>query len=77
MKFTPCLSKSLCTEDGTHCRGCGRSHEEIARIRELTASVAQFMAQMNYENPEAFTQYLADKALKKLNARRSRSAAEC
>ena len=29
MKFVPCNS-DLCTKDGTHCAGCGRSHEEIA-----------------------------------------------
>ena len=33
MKFSPCNGK--CTEDGTHCEGCGRSHEEIAEMRAV------------------------------------------
>ncbi|MDD1613160.1 MAG: DUF1289 domain-containing protein, partial [Methylococcaceae bacterium] len=29
MKFSPCIS-GKCTYEGTHCGGCGRTHEEIA-----------------------------------------------
>lgn len=28
MKFGPCIGG--CTNEGTHCEGCGRSHEEVA-----------------------------------------------
>jgi predicted Fe-S protein YdhL (DUF1289 family) len=33
MKFIPCKGSAFCTETGTHCEGCGRSHSEIAETR--------------------------------------------
>lgn len=67
-RFVRCVSKSACTEDGTHCRACGRSHEEIAKVRELTSVLANFAKEMDYENPEEFLEYVAGKALKKIKA---------
>ena len=64
-RFTPCKDRSACTEDGTHCKACGRTHTEIARTRAITADVAQFLARMDYENPEDFMAYLTRKVLKK------------
>ena len=68
VKFTTCRSKSLCTDGGTHCRACGRSHEEIARVRAFTGDLALFAVEMGYENPEEFLDYVARKALKKITA---------
>ena len=68
MKFTPCAGREACNEDGTHCRGCGRSHEEIARTRELTSTLADFLIQAGYENPDEFLDYVGDKTLKKVKA---------
>lgn len=65
MQFIPCKDRNACTEDGTVCKGCGRTHQEIARSRELVAQVADFINTMGYENPEAFVDYLTRKVLKK------------
>lgn len=66
MKFNPCINRNLCTEDGTHCRACGRSHEEIQKTRALTTQVADFLKEMNYENPEDFFAFLQRKVIRKL-----------
>lgn len=65
MQFSPCRGGIHCTQDGTHCQGCGRSHGEIAATREIVEQMAQFALQMDYENLEEFTQFVADKAAKK------------
>ena len=62
MQFTPCQGKDNCTEGGTHCDGCGRSHEEIARTRELIGQIAAFAQDMGYENVREFTSFIAEKA---------------
>lgn len=67
-QFRPCVNRTACTEDGTHCRACGRSHEEIARIRQLTSEVAEFIQDMQYANSEVFLDYLQNKVQKKLTA---------
>jgi predicted Fe-S protein YdhL (DUF1289 family) len=64
MKFTPCLDR--CTYEGTHCQGCGRSHQEIADTKKLVASVVQFIQQQDYENPEDFLSAINKSVLKKL-----------
>ena len=66
MRFNPCQGKDNCTEGGTHCQGCGRSHEEIARTRELIGMVADFASKMGYENYQEFTAFVGDKAAKKV-----------
>ena len=67
MHFKTCINRTACTEDGSHCRACGRSHEEIARVRAITTQVADFVQQMQYENVDEFLVYLSKKVLKKLN----------
>ena len=64
--FKPCVSRIACTEDGTHCRACGRSHEEINALRTLLNQVADFALQMDYDNNEEFLDYLKNKVLKKI-----------
>ncbi|MCW8886466.1 MAG: DUF1289 domain-containing protein [Motiliproteus sp.] len=63
MKFNPCVNQ--CTDLGTHCEGCGRSHEEIRATQGLVKNMVQFMQQMGYENPEEFARAVANKAVKK------------
>ena len=65
MHFKPCINRTACTEDGNHCRACGRSHEEIAAVRAITAQVADFVQQMDYDNVDEFLAYLSKKVLKK------------
>ncbi len=66
MQFSPCQGKDNCTEGGTHCEGCGRSHEEIARTRELIGQVAVFAQEMGYENVREFTAFVGEKAAGKV-----------
>lgn len=65
MQFSPCQGGSNCTEEGTHCQGCGRSHEEIAETRELVNGLAQYIVKMDYENVEDFIKFVAIKSLGK------------
>ncbi len=57
MKFSPCTGN--CTEEGTNCKGCGRSHEEIAEMNMLIAKLVTFAAKMEYENIEDFANGVA------------------
>lgn len=67
MQFSPCKGKDYCTEGGTHCEGCGRSHEEIASTRALIGTVADYALEMGYENHREFAAFIADKAVNKVN----------
>ncbi|WP_127477638.1 hypothetical protein [Sulfurivermis fontis] len=71
MQFTTCVNRTACTEDGVHCRACGRSHDEIARLRQLTDIVAAFALEMDYDNLDDFLNYLTAKVSKKVNATRN------
>jgi hypothetical protein len=64
MKFNPCIDQ--CTFEGTHCQGCGRSHQEIANIKKLVMSIVSFSQSQAYENPEEFVAALSKSVLKKL-----------
>lgn len=57
MKFRPCTGK--CTEEGTHCEGCDRSHEEIAQMKALVGGLTAFAEEMEYENIEDFANGVA------------------
>jgi Protein of unknown function (DUF1289) len=57
MKFSPCTGK--CTDEGTHCEGCGRSHEEIAEMNTLVGNLITFAEKMNYENVDDFANGVA------------------
>ena len=65
MQFSPCRGGDFCTQDGTHCQGCGRSHEEIAGTKALVAAVTQYALDRGYENIEEFTAFVGDKAARK------------
>jgi len=57
MKFSPCTGK--CTDEGTRCEGCGRSHEEIAEMNTLVGNLITFAKKMNYENVDDFANGVA------------------
>ena len=57
MRFSPCNGK--CTEEGTHCEGCGRSHEEIAGMNKPVEELIAFAEKMGYENLEEFADAVA------------------
>lgn len=64
MKFQHCLD--LCTSEGSHCQGCGRSHQEIAETKQLVKGIVSFIKQQDYENPEDFLARINHSVLKKL-----------
>lgn len=57
MKFRPCTGE--CSEDGTHCEGCGRSFEEIDEMRALVGTLVGFARKMEYENYPDFADGVA------------------
>jgi len=63
MKFTPCVDQ--CTKSGSHCEGCGRSHEEIVSTSRLVASMMQFMVKMNYDDMQEFGRFVGAKAARR------------
>jgi hypothetical protein len=66
MKFNPCIGK--CTEEGTHCEGCGRSHEEIAELDTLVGKLISFAEKMDYENVEDYANGVAGSIKYKMGA---------
>lgn len=68
MKFVTCAGRNACTEDGSHCRACGRSHDEINRLRRLTDDMTAFALEMGYDNVDDYLAYLCAKAGKKISA---------
>lgn len=65
MKFNPCVS-GKCTDQGTHCEGCGRTHEEIAETKKMIGVLVNFAQKMDYENHEDFANFIGKSVLKKL-----------
>ena len=72
VKFVACIGKEHCTEGGACCRACGRSHEEIARGRELIAALSAMAEE--YENFEEFIGYVGSKSLKRVRHQRKKAA---
>jgi predicted Fe-S protein YdhL (DUF1289 family) len=66
MKYNPCIDE--CDSKGTHCSGCGRSHQEIAESKQLVKSLVAFIQQQDYENPEEFLAKISKSVLKKVAA---------
>lgn len=64
MKFSPCIDQ--CTKEGTHCEGCGRSHEEIAETKKLVMALVDYAKKKEYENIEEFADAIDKSVLKKL-----------
>ena len=64
MKFNPCTGQ--CTEDGTHCQGCGRTHEEIAQMRLMVGRLVKLALDRGYENQEEFAAAVGHSILWKL-----------
>jgi len=64
--FKTCVNRTVCTEEGSHCRACGRSHEEIIQSRDIVNQVTDFLINMGYDNHEEFLDYLKKKVAKKI-----------
>ncbi len=50
MIFNPCTGK--CTDEGTHCDGCGRTHEDVAVTRKFVKEIVGYIQHKEYENPQ-------------------------
>jgi predicted Fe-S protein YdhL (DUF1289 family) len=67
MKFRPCIP-DRCTKEGTHCEGCGRSHEEIAETKQLILELVGLARRQAYENVDEFAQFVAKSVVAKHQA---------
>ena len=65
MKFSPCIS-GKCTYEGTHCEGCGRTHEEIAETKKIIMELVSYAQMKEYENIEDFANSIGKSVLTKL-----------
>ena len=61
MKFSPCTNQ--CTQSGTHCQGCGRTHTEINETKALTQAMTEHLLKYRYDDPETFTEMVTKKAI--------------
>ena len=67
MKFNPCIP-GKCTDQGTHCEGCGRSHEEITETKKMVMALVNFAQMKGYENHEDFASFIGKSILSKLQS---------
>jgi hypothetical protein len=65
MKFNPC-NPDKCTDQGSHCEGCGRSHEEIAETKRMVTELVCFAQKQGYDNNQDFVNFIGTSVLKKL-----------
>jgi len=64
MKFSPC--KNNCTKDGTHCQGCGRTHQEVQSMSAIGVQLLNHLLEYDYDDPELFLETVSKKALLRL-----------
>ncbi|MGR8981738.1 MAG: DUF1289 domain-containing protein [Gammaproteobacteria bacterium] len=65
MKFNLCIP-GKCTDQGTHCEGCGRSHEEIAETKKMVMNLVSFAQKQGYEKYKDFADFIGKSILSKL-----------
>jgi hypothetical protein len=70
-RFNSCKGKTACRDDGERCLTCERSFAEIEQTRALIDALADFAIAQSYDNVEAFANYVADKAVKKVKHRQN------
>lgn len=70
-QFKPCLGKTACRDDGTRCLTCGRTLEEIMRLRALIEQLTELAIDYDYENVDEFSSYIAHKLNKSIPYRRA------
>jgi hypothetical protein len=71
MKFNPCKGGTFCTDAGTHCEGCGRSHVEIAETKALVKGLVEFVQKQDYDNVEDFATSISAALVKKVHEAQS------
>ncbi len=66
MKYRPCTGG--CTHEGTHCDGCGRTHEDVAELNKMVRGLAEYCKEKDYENTDDFANSVATGIYYKLEA---------
>ncbi len=69
-QFTPCQGKTTCRDDGVRCLTCGRSFDEIVRLREALDQLASLALDYDYANTADYSAYIARKLDKMIAHRR-------
>ena len=72
--FSPCRGKTGCRETADGCTTCGRSRQEIDRLRELMGQLADFAVSCEYRNLDAFARYVASRISKMVEHRQAQAA---
>jgi len=65
-QFNPCQGKMACRDDGNRCLTCGRSLQEITRLRDLMAQLTALAIDYDYENINEYSAYIAQKLEKSI-----------
>jgi hypothetical protein len=73
-RFQPCQGKDACRDNGERCVTCGRSLEEIARLRAAMDALAGIAMDFGYDNVEEYAAYVARKLFKTVNHRREQAS---
>lgn len=68
--FTPCLGKTVCRDNGERCLSCGRSFDEITRLRNALDQLATLALDYDYANSTEYSAYIARKLDKIIAHRR-------
>ncbi len=66
MQFKPCNGE--CTDEGTCCEGCGRTHQEIDAMRKPVEDLVTLYKKMNYDNLDDFANAVAGSIRYKMGA---------
>ncbi len=74
MVFQPCQGKTACRDDGQRCLTCGRTLDEIRWLRDLLDQLSAMAIEHDYDNVDAFTNYIAHKLPKMIAYRRENNA---
>ncbi|MES9990880.1 MAG: hypothetical protein ABW098_02940 [Candidatus Thiodiazotropha sp.] len=69
-RFTPCQGKNACRDNGEICLTCGRSLEEITKLRDLMQQLTTLAVTHDYENVDDFANYVARKLIKMIDYQR-------
>ena len=65
-RFSPCRGKTACRDDGARCLTCGRTLEEIERLRSALDQLASLAIDYDYQNIDEFAAYVARKLAKSI-----------
>ena len=68
MHYTPC--QSLCDKTADVCSGCGRTREEINRVKEIVQKAVALGVEQEYSNIDEYADAIAASIKKKIRLQR-------